>query len=89
MLDLVTTICLWVLALSLGLTLFRLLRGPTVTDRIISLDLTAVLVVASVGVYCVKFNNAAYLDAAVVLAIITFISTVAFARYLERRYQKK
>lgn len=65
--------------------MYRLLKGPTVTDRIASLDLTASITIITIGVLVVKTGDAAYLDVAVVLAIITFLGTVSFARYLERR----
>jgi len=85
LLNQICDICLGILALALGLTLYRLLRGPTVTDRIASLDLTAAITIITIGVLVVKTNDASFLDVAVVLAIITFLSTVSFARYLERR----
>lgn len=78
-------VCLVVMAASIGLALIRLLRGPTVADRIIALDLLGIVTVATIGLVCIEYNDAAFLDAAVVLAIITFLVTVAFSRYLERR----
>lgn len=82
-------VCLIFLALSLGLTLFRIVKGPTVPDRIAALDLTAAIMVATVGVLCIKYRDSGYLDVAVVLAIVAFLSTTAFSRYLERRAQPR
>ena len=81
----VCNFCLIVLAMGLGLTLFRIVKGPTVPDRIAALDLTAALMVSTVGVLCIKTKDSSYLDVAVVLAIVAFLSTTAFSRYLERR----
>lgn len=81
----ITRLCLAILAASLGLVIFRVLRGPTVHDRIASLDLASVIVVCTIGVLCIENKNSAYLDVAVVLAIVVFLGTVAFSRYLERR----
>ncbi|MDI9640895.1 monovalent cation/H+ antiporter complex subunit F [Geitlerinema splendidum] len=73
------------LAISLLMVLYRVLKGPTVPDRVASLDVAAVIVMATIGVLCVRTDDSSYLDVAVVLAIIVFLSTVAFGRYLERR----
>lgn len=81
----ITRLCLAILALSLGLVLYRVLKGPTVHDRIASLDLASVIVVCTIGILCIENQNSAYLDVAVVLAIVVFLGTVAFSRYLERR----
>lgn len=77
--------CLVLLAISFFLTFIRLLKGPSIPDRVASLDLTSIIVLATVGLLCIRYQNAAFLDIAVVLAIVTFLSSVAFARYLERR----
>jgi len=75
---------LGVIALSLLLALYRLLRGPTLPDRIVAVDMLSFLVIAYIAVLVVSTRNAAFLDAASTLAMITFLSTAAFARYIER-----
>ncbi|MBI5446034.1 MAG: cation:proton antiporter [Deltaproteobacteria bacterium] len=64
---------------------FRLVRGPSLPDRVVALDLTATLIIALSAAYAVATGEPAYLDAAIVLALITFLGTVAFAYYLHRR----
>jgi multicomponent Na+:H+ antiporter subunit F len=75
--------------LALGLALFaafvRLVRGPSLPDRVIALDLFAVLAVGVIVVFSIHSGQAVYVEAAVVLGLIMFLGTVAFARYLERR----
>lgn len=75
---------LFVLTLSISLVVFRLVRGPKNADRIIALDLLSVLVVALVSLYSVFSRNAVFLDVAIAYALVAFLGTVAFARYLER-----
>lgn len=87
-LQVVSSFCLVILSLALVLVLYRVVRGPTVADRIAALDLAAVIAASFIGVICIRTDNAAYLDVAVVLAILTFLGTVAFSRYLERRALK-
>lgn len=73
------------LSAALVLTCVRLLRGPTLADRVVALDLLAVMSVSFIAVYALNTGQAVFLDAALVLALIAFLSSVAFARYLERR----
>lgn len=74
------------LTLALGMGLFRLLRGPSLADRVVALDFIAVVGVGALGLLAHAYDSVFYLDIAGVLALIAFVSSVAFARYLERRY---
>ncbi|AAR35714.1 cation:proton antiporter [Geobacter sulfurreducens] len=67
------------------LAFVRLVRGPSLPDRVVALDLMATLIIALSAAYAVATGQHAYLDAAIVLALITFLGTVAFAYYLHRR----
>ena len=81
-------ILFWVLPfLGAGIILafVRLVRGPSLPDRVIALDLMATLIIAISAAYSVVTEQPAYLDVAIVLALITFQGTVAFAYYLNRR----
>ena len=62
----------------------RLARGPSLPDRVVALDLMATLIIAITATYSVVTDQPAYLDAAIVLALIAFLGTVAFAYYLNR-----
>jgi multicomponent Na+:H+ antiporter subunit F len=75
------------LGVALCLAFLRLVRGPTLPDRVVALDLITVLVVAIIVLYDIATNEHVLLDAAIVLALIAFLGTVAFARYIERRAQ--
>lgn len=71
------------LILSLAMALARLARGPTLPDRVVALDLIAFLAVGFIALYAVAAGQPAALDAALTLALIAFLGTVAFARYVE------
>jgi multicomponent Na+:H+ antiporter subunit F len=75
------------LGVALFLAFLRLVRGPTLPDRVVALDLIAVLTVALIALYAIATNERIFLDTAIVLALISFLGTVAFARYVERRAQ--
>lgn len=77
-------IALTTLALAAGLTFVRLVKGPTLPDRVIAIDLIGVLMVCLLVVMAGLTALAALLDVAMVIALISFVGTVAYARYIER-----
>lgn len=64
--------------------LARLLLGPTLADRVIALDMFAILVVAVISVDAIATGRSLFLRAGIVLALVAFMGTVAFAYYMER-----
>ncbi|MEL6375559.1 MAG: monovalent cation/H+ antiporter complex subunit F, partial [Pseudomonadota bacterium] len=70
------------------LTVYRLVVGPTLPDRVVALDLLSMLLTALLVLLAMAIEISAYLDAALVLALVSFLSTVAFARYIERRDER-
>ena len=88
MLEMVTVVSLGMLALALFLALLRLAKGPSLPDRVMALDLMGTIVVGMIAVYCVAIGDAGFLDAAIVLALIGFLGTVAFAKYIERELSR-
>lgn len=84
MLTVITQVTLAMLGLALLLAFVRLVRGPTLPDRIVAMDLFGVLVVGLIVVLAASTKVQATLDAAVVIALIGFLGTVAYATYVER-----
>lgn len=74
-----------ILGTTLILAFIRLIIGPTLPDRIAALDLIMVTAVGSIAVYSIASHEPAFLDVAVTVAVITFIGTIAVARFLEQR----
>ena len=77
-------IALAMLAIAMVLVFVRLVRGPSLADRVVALDLLATIGVSAAVVYAITFDAPVFLDVAIVLALISFIGTVAFAKYVER-----
>ena len=82
------------ISLAIGLTMvgliagsIRMLKGPTIADRIVALDLVTILMVAITSLLALQLDNSAYLDLGLALALVGFLATVAFARYLETNEQ--
>jgi multicomponent Na+:H+ antiporter subunit F len=84
----VSGLLLALLALGMLLAFVRLVRGPTLPDRVVALDLITAIGVAVAGLYATVHGQPIFLDLAVVLALISFVGTVAFARYLEERARR-
>ena len=83
--DTVIELALLALAVSLVLAFVRLVRGPSLMDRVTSLELIASLVAAIVAVYAIGTDDPALIDVAIALALVAFMGAVAFARYAELR----
>ena len=84
MLTITSEIALTMLALGAIFTFVRLMRGPSLPDRVISIDLIGILIVCVLVVVAGDSGQQAFLDVAMVIALISFVGTVAYARYIER-----
>ena len=74
-----------VLCAALGLTGWRLMRGPTFADRFVAFDMLTALGVAFAGLSTVSTGRSVFLDVALGIALINFAGTAAFALLLERK----
>jgi len=86
--NIISYIVLPLLGLSLFFVFVRILIGPSIEDRIIALDVLTSIGIAFLSVYSVQSNNPLFLDIGIILGIISFLSTVAFSHYLERKSKK-
>ena len=86
--DTVIELALLALAIALAITFYRIVRGPSLMDRVVALELTATLVAGFVAVFAIGTDDPALIDVAIVLALVAFISAVAFSRYAERARQR-
>jgi len=73
------------LSAAIILAFIRLLRGPSLPDRVVALDLITTLGIGVIGVYAIATDQAVLLDVAMVLALTAFLGAVAFAYYMEKR----
>ena len=79
---------LTVLAISMVLALIRLILGPTLADRIIAFEIITFTIIGIVASYSILTGQTSYLDIAVIISLVSFLTSVAFAYYLERRVQR-
>jgi multicomponent K+:H+ antiporter subunit F len=76
---------LYVVGLAMLLSLWRLLRGPTVPDRILALDTLYVNTIAALVLFGMHLRSSIYFEAALVIAMLGFVGTVMLSKYVLRR----
>lgn len=84
MLDTVILIVFAMIGLSLLLNVWRLLVGPSVPDRILALDTMYINSIALIILYGINMGTELYFEAALLIAMLGFVSTVAVCKYLLR-----
>ena len=84
MLEFVTALVQVMLAIALLISLSRLAWGPTLPDRIVAMDLIAVLVAGLIVVSAAVTAERVFLDAAIAIALLGFVGTIGYAAYVER-----
>ncbi len=84
----IQTVALWVvlpvLSVAVLLSVVRLAVGPSLPDRVVALDVITTIGVGIVAGAALAWEQPPLLDVGTVLALVSFLATVAFARYIER-----
>ena len=78
-------VSLAVLSLAVLVAFGRVLRGPSLPDRVVAIDYVSYVTMGFLGTYAILSGREAYIDAALVLGLLAFIGTIALARYVEGR----
>ncbi|HSO57705.1 MAG TPA: Na(+)/H(+) antiporter subunit F1 [Paenisporosarcina sp.] len=71
-------------SLSMAAFIYRLIIGPSVPDRVVALDSLGVALIAMIGLISILSDTSFFLDIILLLAILAFIGTVAFSKFLEK-----
>lgn len=82
-LDVALVVVFAITSLAIVLSLYRVFNGPTLGDRVVAVDLLGLIAVGFMALYSIATGESVYLDAAIALALIAFLGTIAFARYYE------
>lgn len=88
-LDIAVIIGFVFMLLALLLAFFRLVKGPSMYDRIAAMDLMASITMGFILIYSVVINKSMYVDIAIIISLISFIGTVAISTFLKLRNAKK
>ena len=76
-------IVLIALSLSIIMAMIRVIKGPTAPDRVVGLDTINTIVIAAMVIFGVAAGSVIYIDVAIVYALLSYISTLFIAKYLE------
>ena len=76
-------ITLFFLCLCVVMAMIRVIRGPTAPDRVVGLDTINTIVIVSMVVFGAIFGEVIYIDVAIVYALLSFVTTLFIAKYLE------
>ncbi|MBX3569835.1 MAG: cation:proton antiporter [Rhizobiaceae bacterium] len=82
-------VTLGVLCISMALTTCRLLRGPTLPDRVLALDMLTAIAIGFIAVLGIKTSSGFYVDISIALGLVGFLATVAFARFILARGRRE
>jgi multicomponent Na+:H+ antiporter subunit F len=81
----------WILSCSLFLwtfsilvTIYRLVKGPTAPERVQALDALGIYLIAGIAIFSVMLRSTAFFEVILLIGILSFIGTIAFARFIER-----
>ncbi|TPW26725.1 cation:proton antiporter [Pararhizobium mangrovi] len=84
-----TRILLWadaasmvLICIAFVLTVYRIVRGPTLPDRVLGLDVLVSIAIGFMALFAIKTGYALYIDIAIALGLVGFLATVAFARFI-------
>ncbi len=80
----VVSVVFLLLIIGLVLSFIRLARGPSLADRVVALELIALITVALILTHAIATDVSDFIDVALVLALTGFMAAIGFARFLER-----
>jgi multicomponent Na+:H+ antiporter subunit F len=84
MAETILNLAVIIIMIAIGLGIYRLVKGPTVVDRVIALDLLTLIAIALIAMIAHITSRFIYVDVALVYGLLSFLSVLAVARYLER-----
>lgn len=79
------TVAFVLLTASLALTFVRLIKGPSLADRVVALDVLTILAIGFIGLRVIATGQVLFLEIAIALGLVAFLATVFFARLIETR----
>ncbi|WP_051332806.1 cation:proton antiporter [Cucumibacter marinus] len=86
-LDFAIAVALGLLSLAMLLVTWRIMRGPSLPDRILALDMLVNIGIGYIVIVAIKTGFMLYLDIAISLGLIGFLATIAFARFVLQRWR--
>lgn len=83
--NIVFVLAFAMMLLAFALSFIRVIKGPTVSDRIVAMDLISSITIGFILVYSMLIDNAMYFDIVIIISLVSFIGTVAISTYLKQK----
>lgn len=84
MINTILNMSLFLFMVAIAISLFRVIKGPSLPDRAIALDTIGVNMISAIAIVSIVLQTKAFLEAILILGILAFIGTIAFSKYIER-----
>lgn len=84
MIQNILMISLILFGIAIAITFVRILRGPSFSDRVIAMDVVGVNLISAIAIVSLLFQTKAFLEVILILGILSFISTIAYSKFIER-----
>lgn len=75
-------ILIYLLLIAAVLSSYRLLKGPTIQDRLVSINCVSIILIIILVIISIEFNHSYYLDIAIAFLLLDFVGMIAFTKYL-------
>ncbi|WP_414054828.1 monovalent cation/H+ antiporter complex subunit F [Macrococcus equi] len=70
--------------ISIMIVMYRVIVGPSLPDRIVAFDSISAMIMSSVSILCLIMDTTLFLEAILIIGVLSFISTIATSRFIER-----
>ncbi|MCE4956522.1 monovalent cation/H+ antiporter complex subunit F [Macrococcoides caseolyticum] len=70
--------------LAIMIVMYRVIAGPSLPDRIVAFDSISAMIMSSVSIICLIMDTTLFLEAILIIGVLSFISTIATSRFIER-----
>lgn len=84
MIEMMLSISLMLFIISIAIVLYRIIRGPSLPDRVIAMDTIGVNLISGIAVISILLKTKAFLEVILIIGILSFISTIALSKFIER-----
>jgi multicomponent Na+:H+ antiporter subunit F len=84
MIRIILVISLFFLTFAIFATIYRLVKGPSASDRVQALDVLGINIISGVAIFSVILRNTGFFEVILLIGILSFIGTISFARFIER-----
>lgn len=86
MMEIAQYIVFAMVGLGMMFSIIRFIKGPSIADRVVSLDTFNIITIGLIGLLAMLFKNSLFLDIAIIYSILAFMETITFSRFVEGKH---